>query len=118
MELYPMVLAGHMVGDFILQTDWQAANKATNWLADLAHATTYNLALAALILPFWLGWEALALIAISFFSHAFIDRRWPTKKVMQWTRSKGFSEVFWGVISNDQALHLSILSIAYFLLSK
>jgi len=30
-DLFPMVLAGHLVGDFIVQTDWQAANKEKDW---------------------------------------------------------------------------------------
>lgn len=33
MTALPMLLAGHLIGDWIVQTDWQAANKASSWRA-------------------------------------------------------------------------------------
>lgn len=117
-DLFPMILAGHLLGDFVAQTDWQAANKEHNWKADLAHVTTYNLLLAGLVLPFWHTWEAWVFLAISYSSHALFDRRWPTRMVLEVTRSKWFSTQFWGVITTDQAIHISILGISYYLLSR
>lgn len=29
--LFPLLLAGHLLGDWVVQTDWQAANKAWSW---------------------------------------------------------------------------------------
>ena len=118
MDPFLMVLAGHLLGDFIVQTDWQAANKEVDWWADLSHVITYHLTMVVLVLPFWLTWQAGLLLAASFASHAVIDRRWPTRWVLRVTRSQGFSTVAWGVIATDQALHLSILAILTFLLTR
>lgn len=37
-----LVLAGHLLGDFVVQTDRQAANKERSWRADLSHVLTYH----------------------------------------------------------------------------
>jgi len=115
-DIFPLVLAGHLLGDFVAQTDWQAMNKEANWWADISHTIVYHLVMSALILPFWFTWQAAALITISFATLAFIDRRWPTRLILNVTRSHGFSQMFWGVIATDQALHISILAIATYLL--
>jgi hypothetical protein len=36
-DLFLLVLAGHLLGDFVAQTDWPATNKEKSWRADLAH---------------------------------------------------------------------------------
>jgi hypothetical protein len=51
-------------------------------------------------------------LAISVATHALVDRRWPTRLVLQSTGCKSFSTTFWGVIATDQAMHLSILAIS------
>ena len=35
-DVFLLVLAGHLIGDFVVQTDRQAANKERSWRADLA----------------------------------------------------------------------------------
>lgn len=117
-DLFPMILAGHLVGDFLVQTDWQAANKEKDWKACLMHVLTYHLTLALFVLPFWQEPEALVFLAISAATHALFDRRWPTRLLLSSTRSKWFSTQFWGVIASDQAIHLSILATSYFLLAR
>jgi len=60
-------LIAHAVGDYILQSDWMANEKAKDNVAAAAHAVTYSL-------PFLLfrpGWKAMALIAGT---HFLIDR--------------------------------------------
>jgi hypothetical protein len=57
-DLFLLVIAGHLLGDFVAQTDWQASNKEFVWRADLAHVFTYHLTLGALILPVWHDWSA------------------------------------------------------------
>ena len=44
--LFPLLVAGHLIGDWVVQTDWQAANKATSWKANQQHMAGYHLALA------------------------------------------------------------------------
>lgn len=117
-DLFPMIFAGHLIGDYIVQTDWQATNKETNWAADLMHTLTYNLTMALMVLSFWHTKGALVFLLISTLSHALFDRRWPTRWVLTHTRSPNFSRLMWGVIATDQAIHLSILGVSYFLLTR
>jgi hypothetical protein len=133
------VLAGHLIGDWIVQTDWQAAHKVwpppvpprahrlvgppevlarlereakrRSWKANQQHMLGYHLALAACC------WRTppkrlAALIAVSWLTHSFIDRRWPVKWLMEHTGSAPFSETSWGPMCVDQALHLAILALA------
>jgi hypothetical protein len=116
-DLFLLVLAGHLLGDFVAQTDWQATNKEKSWRADLAHVLTYHATMAVLVVPVWHDWGAVRFLAISVGTHALLDRRWPTKLVLGATGSKGFSTVSWGVIAADQALHLSILAISVYWLA-
>ena len=116
-DLFLLVFAGHLLGDFVAQTDWQATSKETSWRADLTHVMTYHLTMAVLVLPVWRGWNTVWFLAISAGTHALVDRRWPTRLVLGSTGSKDFSTVFWGVIATDQALHLSILAISVYWLA-
>lgn len=43
------ILCAHFVGDFILQSDWMAANKSKQWGALSAHVVVYTLALMAVV---------------------------------------------------------------------
>lgn len=109
--LLPLVLAGHFIGDWIVQTDWQAANKAKLWRADLEHVATYSVALAACCVWALHDWRLAVLLGVSAVTHAIIDRRWPVRWLLSHTGSERFSTMEWGVIATDQALHLSILCI-------
>jgi hypothetical protein len=121
-NLLPFVLAGHFIGDWIVQTDWQSANKAKpgleGWVANLNHVVTYTITLSAfLVLGFATGstfnwwWSPGVLLALSFVTHSFIDRRWPVRWLLEHTGSKAFAQLPCGVIAADQALHLSILCL-------
>lgn len=134
-ELFLFLLIGHLLGDWVVQTDWQAANKAwipgkhvyvdglarvplrerKGWLesmwANQAHCLTYHLTMAIAVLPVWHSWATVAGFAVSWASHGFIDRRWPVRALLRATGSPGFAEQLWGVIAADQALHLSILAM-------
>jgi hypothetical protein len=117
-DLFLLVLAGHLLGDFVTQTDWQAVNKEASWRADLGHVLTYHFTMAVLVLPVWHDWRAAWFLAISAGTHALVDRRWPTRLVLRSTGSKDFATVFWGVIATDQALHLSILALSVYWLAR
>jgi hypothetical protein len=113
-DLFLLLLAGHLLGDWLVQTDWQALNKAaaTGWFrANQLHCLTYHVTMAVAVLPVWHTWETLLAFAISWASHGFIDRRWPVRWLLRKTGSPGFAEQTWGVIATDQALHLTILAL-------
>lgn len=130
MILFPLLLAGHLLGDWVVQTDWQAANKAwaprrvylrasakarDSWWfsvrANQAHCLTYHLTMAAFVLPVWHTWGTGLAFLVSWASHGFIDRRWPVRWLLRRTGSPVFSELTWGVIGADQALHVAILAM-------
>ena len=135
-ELFLLLLVGHLLGDWVVQTDWQAANKGWKpeewrgidvalygaarhaWFfsmrANQAHCLTYHLTMAAVVLPAWHTRGTAAALAISWVSHGFIDRRWPVRNLLRATGSPVFAEQAWGVIAADQALHLSILAVVAF----
>jgi hypothetical protein len=76
-------LVAHMVGDYLLQTDWQARNKrgglGTNPIARralLTHVTTYTLAFVPALV--WIGSElepvwAIVVAVLIFVPHLMID---------------------------------------------
>jgi hypothetical protein len=109
--IFPLLLAGHLIGDWVVQTDRQAADKTTSWHANQAHMLTYHLTLVAFVLPVWHNRWLLLALTVSWLTHSLIDRRWPVHRLMHATGSHGFAEQTWGVIAVDQALHISILAI-------
>lgn len=64
---------GHLVGDYLLQNEWMAQNKAKNtwmgWTAAFVHCLIYTIAVCTIM---W-EWSLLWIIAV-FFSHFFIDK--------------------------------------------
>ena len=72
----------HLVGDFALQTEWQAQHKRgglgsdpTSRRALLAHVTTYTLAFVPAVIWLWdsIGAGALAVAAVIFATHLIQD---------------------------------------------
>jgi hypothetical protein len=67
------LLLGHLVGDYLLQTEWMAQNKAKNdwwgWCTATIHCIIYTLAVCTIM---W-EWKLIWIIAV-FFSHFFIDK--------------------------------------------
>jgi len=119
--VFLVLLAGQLLGDWVAQTDWQAAtNKTRSWAALTAHVASYHLMGLLLLIPIlrdgWPAGKALAALAASAITHAVIDRRWPVRALMRAAGSPGFATVEWGVIVVDQALHLFILVILAVLL--
>jgi hypothetical protein len=109
----------------IRQTDRQAAEKAApsaaeiadgasprrGWAACLRHVAQYHLAMAALLS---LVWAVLPLqLAFSAATHAFFDRRWPVRWLLEHIGSKGFADLkaagMNGMYLTDQALHQTAL---------
>src|SRR5207253_2941237 len=124
-----LVLAGHLIGDWIVQTDSQARLKVwpllavdkrtptysvlrrLSWSAGAKHSLGYHLTMAACVAPAWHNWWALVALVVSVITHFVIDRRGPVKWLMRHTGSEPFSRTVWGPLVVDQALHLSILGL-------
>lgn len=95
---YAVLMAAHDLGDHVMQTDHQAATKASLWAGMAGHVGSYTAlqvaALAALraltgARPSWR--RTLAAVAWSAGTHAIIDRRWPVAALMRMTRSPRFA---------------------------
>ncbi|MEU5453521.1 DUF3307 domain-containing protein [Streptomyces globisporus] len=119
-SLFVLLYLGHLLADYPLQTDHQAAHKAdrcaAGWAANLRHAATTcaaALALGVLVLDdvtVSLPVVVAALLWIGA-SHAFIDRRWP---VQWWMNHTG--QASWaangGAAHVDQTAHILALVLA------
>jgi hypothetical protein len=68
--VFLVLLAGHLLGDWIAQTDWQATNKTRSWAALAAHVASYHLLMGLLLLipvlrDGWPAARALAALTVS-----------------------------------------------------
>ncbi|MFV8301276.1 hypothetical protein A5668_09115 [Mycolicibacterium fortuitum] len=57
----------HMVGDYLIQSDWMAQEKTRRWWPAIAHAATYGL-------PFLLVTQSPLALLVIVGTHAVIDR--------------------------------------------
>ena len=115
-DIYILALLGHLIGDWIVQTDYQAAMKTESWLAMARHIFSYHVTLGVclgFVLPFA---DLLILLIISATTHAFLDRRWPVRWLLSRTGSPQFAESLLGVLMADQILHISIIWLTLVLL--
>jgi hypothetical protein len=114
-----VLTVAHQVGDHVLQTDRQAANKAGRGGAAVramaGHLLTYHAAAAVLLVStFALLREPLsgaglaAGLAFSAATHGLLDRRWPVSGLLRLLRAPKFAEAttpVFGLYQADQALH-------------
>jgi hypothetical protein len=125
-SLFVLLYVAHLLADYPLQTDHQAAHKAdksaAGWLANLSHAATHvvvsaiALAAGALVLDLDLtipaASAALAWVGIS---HSAIDRR---RGVLAWMAHAGQTEFVkhGGAAHVDQTAHVTALALAALLM--
>ena len=90
-----------MVGDYILQTEGQAARKLTDWRPRAAHVTTYCLPFI-LVASLYAAtfFDALAFIALLWVTHFITDSR-------RWASSGRWAPL---PILVDQTIHLATLA--------
>ncbi len=114
MSLFDWLLVGHLVGDFLLQTDGMAEYKAQDWRWMLKHVGLYLVVMAVVLgvyelshpVPLWA--VALALLFIGA-THVALDRR---RLALDWMRLIGIrSDGGWLAIVVDQVLHLLVLVV-------
>lgn len=141
--MLPVLIVSHDLADHVIgQTDHQAARKGAptpeavaggadphaGWGANLAHVGQYHLAVGAFlalvwaVLPLPLTWTGLAAgLAFSAVTHAFLDRRWPVRRLLRLVRSAGFADLrsngMNGMYLTDQALHRTALVVSALLIT-
>ena len=114
MTLFELLLIAHLMGDFLIQTEYQALHKAEgNFLnvALIAHCLTYTIC----FFPVFMLYKISALwFFFIFWSHMFYDRRWP---IVLWRRyinrcsQKGIENTFWLTVVVDQIFELLVLAV-------
>lgn len=123
----------HMIGDYVLQSNWMATTKTRSTIAAAVHALTYSLPFILFpMLPVFripaLGLPGLALLIVT---HFFIDR-WRLARYIVWLKNwlgpnRPWSEcqstgyppdtppflAVWLLIIVDNLMHICINGIAY-----
>jgi hypothetical protein len=103
-------IIGHMVGDYLLQNDWMAANKTSSGPVCVVHAALWTAAVVACG-SIWNPWAALWL----FWTHLLIDRFRLAPKSMDWTGQSAFRSAMapWSSIVVDNTWHLVTILVAF-----
>ena len=114
MSLFEWLFVGHLIGDFLMQSDNMARHKMESWSWMLRHICTYMAIMTVVVviyasshpLPAWLIVAALAFILVT---HVILDRRVFTE---WWMRLVGVAPNHpWMPIVVDQVFHVLILAI-------
>ncbi len=113
MSPFNWLFIGHLVGDFLFQTNWMATRKEKEWVPLLVHSFVYTLCVA--IFGFatknldWVG------VSVIFLSHVILDRRFFVRFWVRTIQGAKGAEEGWLSIVTDQIFHLIILVIALWL---
>jgi hypothetical protein len=115
MTLFESLVIGHILGDWLLQTEWQAQNKAERWTAMFVHVTIYHVVLLAILVLRYGTSAAPVYIAVAGLAvaHAVLDRKWPVAWLMRALRisvHRPPDRVLTLVV--DQSLHILLLACA------
>lgn len=114
MTVFELLILSHLVGDFLVQTEFEALNKALGKFfnrALLVHCLKYTLCFAPFFWNIGSGYFWLLLI---FSSHMVLDRRW----LIIWWRHyvnrnspKSIENTFWLTVVVDQIFHILVLAL-------
>lgn len=121
MTVFEGMLISHVLGDWLLQTEWQARNKTSCWRAMAVHIVVYHALLFGVL---WFGfslrhWTAVLVVVGLGATHVILDRR----TFVQWyARTMRLSsqqplESWFGIVI-DQMLHLALLGLAALILTN
>ena len=117
-EVFAVFIVCHLTGDYLLQTDWQAANKRFGLGGDpvrrkalVSHVTTYTLAYVPALV--WLATEidflVIAIAALIFFPHLVQDDGRLLDRYMRDVKNLSYKEnpLVFGAV--DQSFHVLTL---------
>jgi hypothetical protein len=121
MTILESLLLAHLLGDWVLQTEWQAQNKSHNWRAMLSHLVVYHIViLAVLVARFGFQYRLVyAVVVILAITHAFLDRGWTVPWLMRTLKiSVKITPERWLIVMFDQSIHMLLLGLASITLSR
>lgn len=113
MNLFDWLLVGHLIGDFLIQSDNMAQNKQHK-LMMLGHIGLYMVVMTTIVVIYALAhslpaWLVVAVLLFIAGTHVILDHRGPTEG---WMRFMGMSpDRLWLAIVVDQIFHLLTLVI-------
>ena len=105
-DMLSWLLAGHMAGDYLLQTFWMAERKTSLFSALAIHSAVYSFAVWLASLPAG-GLSPLSVLFV-FATHAVVDKRDFTR---WWCKYVTKSKHAWLLMMTDQSLHVVILAL-------
>ena len=114
MSLFDWLLVGHLIGDFLFQTDNMAKHKPQDWRWLVGHAGLYMVTITVIIVAYGLShtlpvWLPIIAWLFIFVTHLILDQRSFTA---HWMRLTGASpEHPWLPIVVDQIFHLITLAL-------
>lgn len=107
-NIFLFLIVGHAVGDFLLQTSWQAENKSRIWKALITHGLVYSI--VVYLFALLAGGISLISIVVIFLSHVLLDKgnivNWWIKTIKKEQADK--AQIRFLV---DQSLHVLVLLI-------
>jgi hypothetical protein len=118
--IFEGLLMAHLLGDWLLQTEWQVLNKAKNVRALATHVAIYHaVVLVVLLFGFSLRFVPVIAVVVALgVLHAILDRRAPVKGLMNVLRLTVTREQDqWLAVVVDQAIHLLSLGVVSLILS-
>jgi hypothetical protein len=104
-------LMGHLIGDFLLQSDWMALNKKKRTWPCTVHCLIY--AITVVLCARWPWWT----LPIIFVTHFAQDRTNVVVWLMNHKDQKQFAQppmAPWSIIVVDNVMHLTVLWILSF----
>jgi hypothetical protein len=115
MSLFDWLLVGHLVGDFLMQTERMAEGKVQSWPWMLKHIGLYMAVMTAVIGAYALAhpvstWLVVVVLLFIAGTHIVLDRRHFTQG---WMRLVGVSTDHpWMPTVVDQVFHVLVLAVA------
>ena len=116
-ELFIAFVMGHIIFDWLLQTDWMALNKSKGGDALAIHSTVYAIGvyvfgMLATALQFEFRLSGIVVSFVLFATHMFLDdykfHSWWKRNVKCMTRQRDL-DTQWMTICIDQCWHILIL---------
>lgn len=115
MNAFSWLLVGHMVGDWLLQSDWMAREKKQSFFsrAGMAHFVLYTVVVVAMVWLFCGDGKSpifyLFVGAVIFISHWLIDATTIVERWMQFYGQDSDRDFMRIII--DQTMHLVVLAV-------
>jgi hypothetical protein len=103
METLALAFLGHLVGDYLFQTDWMAQNKKSQTIPCAIHSAIWT---ACVVL--FTGWGWLPFLVLFAF-HFFQDRTYFIRNWMRWVGQDNFATgpyAPWSMVIVDNTFHL------------